>query len=53
MKKAVILTSLFIAFLIVISEIEEITFTVILLKTISLFYIWLVAKANNYFYEGE
>lgn len=53
MKKAIILISLFIAFLIVISEIEEITFTVILLKSISLFYIWLVAKANNYFYEGE
>lgn len=53
MKKIFLLITISISFIILIGEIEEITFDIIFLKTTSLFYIWLVAKANNYFYQGE
>lgn len=53
MKKVFLFITMSIAFLILIGEIEELTFSIIVLKTLSLFYIWLVAKANNYFYQGE
>lgn len=53
MKKVFLFITMSIAFLILIGEIEELTFGIIVLKTVSLFYLWLVAKANNYFYQGE
>lgn len=53
MKKVIIFITMFIAFILLIGEFEEITFSIISIKLISLFYIWLVAKANNYFYQGE
>ena len=55
--KKVILTIIsfiaFIAFIILIGEIEELTFNIVLLKAISLAWLWLITKANNYFYQGE
>lgn len=53
MKKIFLLITISIAFIILIGEIKEITFSIISIKLISLFYLWLVAKANNYFYQGE
>lgn len=53
MKKVILFITMSIAFLILIGEIEELTFGIIVMKIASLFYIWLVAKANNYFYQGE
>lgn len=50
MKKFIIIISI-ISFLYLIGEAEEITFLTILFKIISLIWLWLVAKANNYFYE--
>lgn len=50
MKKFIILISI-IAFLYLIGEAEEITFLTIIFKCLSLMWLWLVAKANNYFYE--
>lgn len=53
MKKAIITIISFIAFIILIGEIEELTFSIVLLKAISLVWLWLIVKANNYFYQGE
>lgn len=53
MKKVILTIISFIAFIILIEEIEELTFSIVLLKSISLAWLWLLAKANNYFYEGE
>lgn len=53
MKKVILFITMSIAFLILIGEIEELTFGIIAMKISSLFYIWLVAKANNYFYQGR
>lgn len=53
MKKVFLIITMSIAFLILIGEIEELTFGIIVIKIASLFYLWLVAKANNYFYQGE
>lgn len=53
MKKVILFITMSIAFLILIGEIDELTFGIIAMKISSLFYIWLVAKANNYFYQGE
>ena len=53
MKKVIIFITMFIAFILLIGEFEEISFSIISIKLISLFYLWLVAKANNYFYQGE
>ena len=54
MKKVVLTIISFIAFIILIGDTEtlEITFTIVLLKAISLAWLWLIAKANNYFYRG-
>lgn len=49
MKKVILIIS-FIAFIILIGEIEELTFSIVLLKVISLAWLWLIIKANNYFY---
>ena len=53
MKKLILTIISFIAFIILIGEIEELTFIIVLLKVISLAWLWLIAKANNYFYQGE
>lgn len=53
MKKAILTIISFIAFIILIGEIEDLTFSIVLLKAISLVWLWLIAKANNYFYQGE
>mgnify|MGYP003486217755 CR=1 FL=1 len=51
MKKVFLFITMSIAFIILIGEIEELTFGIIAMKIASLFYLWLVVKANNYFYE--
>lgn len=52
-KKAIISIISILAFLCAISEIEEITIKILVLKFLSIGWLWLVAKANNYFYQGE
>lgn len=47
MKKAILKVLIIIALLILIGE--EITSYTIILKIISLLYIWIIVKANNYF----
>lgn len=49
--KKVILT--IISFIILIGEVEKLTFSIVLLKAISLAWLWFIAKANNYFYQGD
>lgn len=53
MKKVILTIISFIAFIILIGETEELTFGLVLLKVISLGWLWIIVKANNYFYEGE
>lgn len=53
MKKVLLTIISFIAFIILIGETEKLTISIILLKVISLIWIWLIIKANNYFYQGE
>lgn len=53
MKKVILIIITLIAFIILIGEIEELTFSVVVLKFLSLAWLWLISKANNYFYEGE
>lgn len=53
MKKAIISIISIIAFLYLIGEQEEITIKILALKFLSLGWLWLVVKANNYFYQGE
>lgn len=53
MKKAIISIISILAFLYLICELEEITIGIVALKFLSLGWLWLVAKANNYFYQGE
>lgn len=52
MKKAIISIISILAFLYLIGE-QEITIGIVSLKFLSLCWLWLVAKANNYFYQGE
>lgn len=49
--KFIILIFSFISIIIVIGEPEELTMKIIFLKIISMFYLWLVLKSNNYFNE--
>lgn len=53
MKKAIISIISIIAILIVLGEPEEITIKIVALKFLSLGWLWLIAKANNYFYKGD
>lgn len=53
MKKAIISIISILAFLYLIGEPEEITIEIVALKFLSLGWLWLVAKANNNFYQGE
>lgn len=49
MKKAIISIISILAFLYLIGEQEELTLGIITFKILSLGWLWLVAKANNYF----
>lgn len=53
MKKIVINIISIIAIFILLGESEEITIKIVALKILSLAWLWLIAKANNYFYQGE
>ena len=53
MKKVILTIISVIAFLYLIGEQEEITIEKVVLKFLSLGLLWLIAKANNYFYQGE
>ena len=53
MKKVIISIISILAFLYLIGEQKEITIGIIALKFLSLGWLWLVAKTNNYFYQGE
>jgi hypothetical protein len=53
MKKVILTILSIIAFVILISEPDILTLGIIGIKIIALLYLWLVAKANNYFYQGE
>lgn len=53
MKKTIISIISILAFLYLIGEQEEITLGIVALKFLSLLWLWLVVKANNYFYQGE
>lgn len=52
MKKIVINIISIIAIFILLGESEEITIKIVALKFLSLGWLWIVAKANNYFYQG-
>lgn len=53
MKKFIISIISILAFLYLIGEPEEITIRIVALKFLSLFWLWLIAKANNYFNNKE
>ena len=53
MKKVLLTIISFIAFIILIGEPEEITIKIVALKFLSLAWLWIIAKANNYSYKGE
>lgn len=53
MKKIIISIISILAILYILGEQEEITIKIVLLKFLSLGWLWLVAKANSYFYQGE
>lgn len=52
MKRAIICIISIFAFLYLLCD-QEITILIVALKFLSLFWIWLVLKANNYFMKGE
>lgn len=51
MKKFILYLLVAISILFIISEIKTITIGIITMKVISLLYLYLFAKANNYFYN--
>ena len=51
MKKIILKLLVIISLLIVISDITKITIGIILLKILCMLYLYLFAKANNYFYN--
>ena len=53
MKKVILTIISFIAFILLISDFEKLTLSLVLLKAISLVWLGLVAKANNYFNQEE
>ncbi|MFR6659545.1 MAG: hypothetical protein ACLURX_05905 [Clostridia bacterium] len=53
MKKVLLTIISFIAFIILIGESEKLTISIIVLKVLSLIWLWIIIKANNYFYQGE
>ena len=53
MKRVLLTIISFIAFIILIVEAEKLTISIIVLKVLSLIWLWLIIKANNYFYQGD
>ncbi len=53
MKKVILTIISFIAFILLISDFEKLTLSLVLLKAISLVWLLLIVKANNYFYQGD
>ena len=53
MKKIIISIISILAILYILGEPEEITIKIVALKFLSLGWLWLVVKANNYFLSGE
>ena len=53
MKNNLIILSLILALIYIIGEPEVMTIKIFIIKLLCIFWIWLVAKANNYFYKGE
>ena len=53
MKKAIISIISIIATFIILGEPEEITIKIIALKFLSMGWLWIIARANNYFYQGD
>lgn len=53
MKKIILTVLSIVAFILLIGEMETITFGTIIIKIISLIYLVILAKTNNYFYKGE
>lgn len=51
MKKIILTIISIIAFIILISEPVQLQIADVIIKIISLLWLWLIAKANNYFYE--
>lgn len=51
MKKIILYLLVLVSIIIIISEIKTITIGIITTKVISLLYLYLFAKANNYFYN--
>lgn len=53
MRKIIRKILITLSILILISDVEKITLLNIVLKVISLIYLWLLAKANNYCDQGR
>lgn len=53
MKKAIISIISIIAIFIILGDPDEITIKIIALKFLSMGWLWIIAKVNNYFYKGE
>ena len=53
MKKAIISIISIIAIFIILAEPDEITIKIIALKFLSMGWLWIIARANNYFYQGD
>lgn len=51
MKKIILIIISIIAIFYLLCEIENITITTLLLKSLSLLWLFIIAKANNYFYQ--
>lgn len=51
MKKIILYLLVLVSIIILVSEIKTITIGIITTKVISLLYLYLFAKANNYFYN--
>ena len=52
MKNKILKLIAIISIIILICEIDKITIGIIIIKLISILYLYLLAKANNYFYQG-
>lgn len=53
MKRVLLTIISCIAFIILRVEAEKLTISIIVLKVLSLIWLWIIIKANNYFYQGE
>lgn len=53
MKKVIFAIISIISFIILISDFEKLTFSLVLIKIMSLVWLYIIVNANNYFYQGE